>query len=114
MRRRTKTSPKIALESLDIFRELPLAERRSTAARCRWQQHAAGEIIVCQGDVNDDLLVMASGQARVSVYSAAGQEIMLRNIGPGEVFGVVASIDGAPRTANIVATRRSTVAALPA
>jgi len=106
--------PKIALETLDIFRELAPAERCALAARCSWQQYGPGATITCQGDVNDDLLVLAAGQARVSVYSASGQEIMLRDVVAGEAFGVVAPVDGEPRTANIVATRRSTVAALPA
>ena len=110
MRRR----PKIALESLDIFRELRPAERKPLAARCEWRDYLPSQTIVCAGDATDCVFLLASGHARASIYSTAGQEIMLRDIRAGEMFSEITPIDGRPRRAHIVATRRSTVATLPA
>ena len=58
-------------------------------------------------------LFLLDGQARVSVYSAQGKQVSFRDIRPGGIFGEMAAIDGAPRSASIEAISDCTVAVLP-
>jgi CRP/FNR family cyclic AMP-dependent transcriptional regulator len=52
-------------------------------------------------------------RARATAYSGGGRAIAYRDIGPGEIFGELAAIDGASRSASIVAVEPTTVARLP-
>ncbi len=67
------------------------------------KRYANGELLFSKGDEADGLLAVASGQVRISVLSAAGKEILLNLLGPGEIFGEIGLLDGRPRTANAVA-----------
>ena len=67
------------------------------------KRYADGELLFSKGDEADGLLAVASGQVRISVLSAAGKEILLNLLGPGEIFGEIALLDGRPRTASAVA-----------
>src|SRR3546814_17331895 len=46
---------------------------------------------------------MVTGTVRVILFSSAGKEVAFRDIHAGECFGEYAAIDGAPRSANVVA-----------
>src|SRR3546814_21130333 len=46
---------------------------------------------------------MVSGTVRVILFSSAGKEGAFRDIHAGECFGEYAAIDGAPRSAHVVA-----------
>ena len=72
---------------------------RLAVTRC----YVDGELLFSKGDAADGLLAVASGQVRISVLSAAGKEILLNLLGPGEIFGEIGLLDGQPRTANAVA-----------
>ena len=67
------------------------------------KRYAEGELLFSKGDEADGLLAVARGQVRISVLSAAGKEILLNLLGPGEIFGEIGLLDGRPRTANAVA-----------
>jgi CRP-like cAMP-binding protein len=51
---------------------------------------------------------------RVVVRTPLGQEVILGDLGPGEVFGEMAAIDGAPRSANVTALHPSRLCRMPA
>ena len=44
-----------------------------------------------------------SGIAKVRTYTADGEEVVMSLLGEGEVFGEMAALDGAPRSADVVA-----------
>jgi CRP-like cAMP-binding protein len=51
---------------------------------------------------------------RVIIYSAKGKAVVFTDLKSGEMFGEIAAIDHAPRSATIEAVERSTVASLTA
>lgn len=69
------------------------------------REHKAmkGDVLLRQGDKGDLLLILLTGQVRVTVYSANGREIVLAYAGPGEVLGEIALLDGGTRTASVIA-----------
>ena len=62
------------------------------------------EVIFHQGDPGDALFIMASGSVKVVLPSDEGAEpAIVAILGPGEFFGELAILDGAPHSATIVA-----------
>ena len=56
--------------------------------------HAAGETIFAQGDVGDRMYLVRTGEVEI-VHSGT----VVDTVGPGEIFGEMALIDGSPRSA---------------
>jgi CRP-like cAMP-binding protein len=73
---------------------------------CRYAKHSTlkrGTTIVSKGDPGNSLIAVISGTVKISVSSADGRSAILNMIGPGEIFGEVAVLDGQPRTADATA-----------
>ncbi len=90
-----------ALKRLWLFSELADAEIDQIRALARAQRYAARQTIVSQGDESADLFLIIDGRLRVSSCNANGDEVVLSIMGPGEVFGEMALLDGAPRSATV-------------
>ena len=69
------------------------------AARARRATYAPGQAIFRKGDAGLGLFAVLSGLVRISLPSENGRELVLRLIGPNEVFGEIALLDGGQRTA---------------
>jgi CRP/FNR family cyclic AMP-dependent transcriptional regulator len=65
-----------------------------------------------QGDDGDNLLIILTGFARVSMVASNGHEIVLDYAEPGYVIGEIAFLDGGPRTASIEALTELTALSL--
>ncbi|MEA2218279.1 MAG: hypothetical protein QOJ35_905 [Solirubrobacteraceae bacterium] len=61
-----------------------------------------GEVVFAAGEQADALLVVAAGTIEVAV-TGAGMRHRLATLGPGKVFGELALVDGAARSATCVA-----------
>jgi CRP/FNR family transcriptional regulator, cyclic AMP receptor protein len=72
-----------------------------------------GEFLFRQDDMTHDLYILKKGAVRIFKMEG-GIEIDLDTIGPGNVVGEVASIDGGPRTASVIALEPSEALLLPA
>jgi CRP/FNR family cyclic AMP-dependent transcriptional regulator len=58
-------------------------------------------VIVNDGDSSNSLFVVLEGRVKVYVADAAGHEVVLTTMGPGEYFGEMA-LDGRPRSASVM------------
>ena len=96
-----------------LFRDLPAELQEQLAGLCTPRTFAAGELLCRQGEAGDALFGLISGQLRISASSEDGQEMHLNVIGPGEVIGEIALLDGGERTATVTAVRESNVFVLP-
>lgn len=72
-----------------------LAELARSALTQRW---TAGQGLFQRGDTGDRLFAITSGQVRLSLVTPAGRELVLKVLGPGDVLGEFAVIDGQPRS----------------
>ena len=73
---------------------------------CRYAKHATlkrGSTIVSRGDPGNSLIAVISGTVKISISSPDGRSAILNLIGPGEIFGEVAVLDGQARTADATA-----------
>src|SRR5262245_358724 len=67
------------------------------------QSYRAGEGIFHKGDPGESLMVIASGQLKIAVYSLDGKEAVLAILGAAEMIGEMAILDSKPRSADAVA-----------
>jgi CRP-like cAMP-binding protein len=73
---------------------------------CRYAKHVTlkrGTAIASKGDPGTSLFAVISGTVKISVSSPDGRNAILNLIGPGEIFGEVALLDGLSRTADVTA-----------
>ncbi|HEY2031130.1 MAG TPA: cyclic nucleotide-binding domain-containing protein [Myxococcales bacterium] len=64
---------------------------------------ADGEAVVREGDTTRSFYVVKKGALEVRKKAAAGEDRTLATLGPLDVFGIMAFVDGKPRSASVVA-----------
>ena len=92
-----------ALERIEIFQNLDAREIERLTNRVNWRNYKAHQQIIGHQEASTDVYFMVSGTVRVILFSSAGKEVAFRDIHAGECFGEYAAIDGAPRSANVIA-----------
>jgi CRP-like cAMP-binding protein len=113
----TRTQPSLASQSLAgiaAFKGLPAETLLLLQRRCSWRRYESGETIVDHLDASQDVYFITAGEARVSIYSVSGKAVTFSDLGPGDIFGEYAAIDGAPRSASIEARTSCQVASMSA
>ncbi|MGL5117276.1 MAG: Crp/Fnr family transcriptional regulator [Beijerinckiaceae bacterium] len=80
------------------------------AARITRAAHEPGALLLDFDDQSTDVFFIETGSVRVMVRNAGGREVILGDLAAGEMFGEMSAIDASPRSANITALHRSTVA----
>jgi MFS family permease len=86
----------VALNTVGVFRPLPMPAIDNIALQAQRTRVAAGEAVLRQGDQGDRFYVIEHGTAEV-----LGDGRLVRTIGPGEGFGEIALLRGTPRTATV-------------
>jgi CRP/FNR family transcriptional regulator, cyclic AMP receptor protein len=86
-----------------LFRGVTQPDLETIAPMLRQRRFRAGETIFHEGDPGDAMHVIAAGRAKISIESQEGDEAILVALGPGDVFGELVLLDGAPRSATAVA-----------
>ncbi len=62
-----------------------------------------GQTLLLQGDPGDQLLILLSGNAKVTMVAQNGREITLDYADPGTVLGEIAMLNGGGRSASVIA-----------
>ena len=74
------------------------------AGLCVTRTLQAEETLFLKNDAADALYAVRRGEIRIGTGTREGRRLTLNLLGPGDVFGEVALLDGRPRTADAVAT----------
>lgn len=96
------------LRRTDLFGALDNDVLDRLAAASRSRAYGKGQYIWYQGDPGDTLLVVCEGLVKVVFASEAGDEAVLVTLGGCEVLGEIALLDGAARSASVVAVEPTT------
>jgi CRP/FNR family transcriptional regulator, cyclic AMP receptor protein len=95
------------LERNLLFRGLSPATLEQIARLGVRRSYERNAVIFSQSDPGDALYGVVTGRVRISASSAAGREVFLNIMEPGDTFGEIALLDGRPRTASASATAPS-------
>jgi CRP/FNR family cyclic AMP-dependent transcriptional regulator len=104
--------PKYSLAGIGMFAGLPSKVLARVHQHCSWRRYEQGEPIVDYLDASDEVFFVSSGEVCVTIYSLSGKAVSFRNLGPGEIFGEYAAIDGEPRCASVEARTNCLVASM--
>jgi CRP-like cAMP-binding protein len=94
----------------------PLLNDVEPSIRARFQprisisNYEPGELVLDFEDQSNDVFYIETGSVRILVRNAGGREVILGDLHSGSIFGEMAAIDDAPRSANITALFRARVA----
>lgn len=88
---------------ISLFKQLTTQDRRALVSRCHARHYRATQLIISHHDNTKDVFFVISGTVRATIYSLAGKQVTFKDIGAGQMFGELSAIDGAPRSAHVVA-----------
>lgn len=98
-----------APETGSLLAALEPAQRQQVLAQAISRSFRRGATILRRGDPGSAMVVVTSGRVRVGVTSEDGREVTLGILGPGDVLGEMAMLDGEARSADAVALEDCTV-----
>jgi CRP-like cAMP-binding protein len=101
------------LTAIPFFAGLDPAALERLAGSMRTRRFRRGEVIFHLGDPGDALFVIIAGEVKISLPSETGDEAILATLRPGEFFGELALLDGAPRSASASAMIATETVVLP-
>ena len=88
---------------VDFLGLLDDRERADLEAIATPRRAQRGQAILSEGQVPDRVILLQRGFVKVVAAGADGQEVVLAFRGPGALLGEQALMDGAPRSAGVVA-----------
>jgi CRP/FNR family cyclic AMP-dependent transcriptional regulator len=102
-----------SLSTVPFFAGLDRIALERVAAGMRARRFRRGEVIFHIGDPGDALFVIVDGEVKISLPSETGDEAILATLRVGDVFGELALLDGAPRSASATAIGPTETVVLP-
>jgi CRP-like cAMP-binding protein len=90
------------LTSVELFGEMLEEEIDDLTALAQIKKLGKDVTIFHAGDPADAVFVVASGRVKVVITSSDGKEFILTVLGAGQVFGEMALLESAPRSASVV------------
>jgi MFS superfamily sulfate permease-like transporter len=92
-----------AFEDLELFRGLSDTELATVQTMLQPRQYSKGDVVIAEGEPGAELYVVVRGMASVHLRQEDGGATRLVGFSAGTVFGEVAFLDRAPRSATVVA-----------
>jgi CRP/FNR family transcriptional regulator len=102
------------LSRVSLFSELSRAELERISRVAIPRSFPAGVRVFHEGDHSDACYLVRSGDLRVTREHPDGRAIALATLGPGDIFGELAMLDGEARSASVETLTDSELLALPA
>jgi len=90
------------LTSVELFGEMLEEELNDLTTLAQIKKLTKDTTVFHAGDPADAVFVVASGRVKVVITSSDGKEFILTVLGAGQVFGEMALLESAPRSASVV------------
>ena len=110
----SEQSPVELLRSVPLFADLEEAELERFSRVAVPRSFPAGVRVFHEGDHSDACYIVREGSFRVTREHSDGRAITLATLGPGDIFGELAMLDGEVRSASVEALEDGELLALPA
>jgi signal transduction histidine kinase len=101
------------LRSLPYFTDLNDDLLEAVCSRSEEIDLVPDTTLIEEGSLSEEMYVILGGELQVTKKSGS-RDVVLATLGPGEVVGEIALLDGAPRTASVVATMPTRLIRVPA
>jgi CRP/FNR family cyclic AMP-dependent transcriptional regulator len=102
------------LRRVPLFSELSEDELNGIADVAIPRSYPKGVRVFHEGDTSDACYIVRNGDLRVTREHPDGRAIALATLGPGDIFGELAMLDGEARSASVEALSECELLALPA
>ena len=86
-----------------LFGTFPHEALIASAERFREVRFRKDEMLFARGDAGNHLYIVADGQIRLAISTSEGRELSFQIVGPGDLFGEIALLDGHTRSAGAIA-----------
>ena len=106
---RTGEAHGFSSSKLSVLRKHPIfadLEPEAFEQLCRYAKHSTlkrGTTLFSKGDPGHSLYAVISGTVKMSISSPDGRNAILNIVGPGEIFGEIALLDGQARSTDAIA-----------
>ena len=100
------------LQSVPIFSDLSPSDLNKIAERMVLRAFTKGQMILLEDDLGQTFFVIGGGSVKITRLSDDGREVILAMLGESDFFGEMSLLDGAGRSANVVALQASEVLTL--
>jgi CRP/FNR family transcriptional regulator, cyclic AMP receptor protein len=102
------------LQRVPLFSELSRDDLEQISRVAVARNYPRGVRVFHEGDRSDACYIVRSGDLRVTREHPDGRAIALATLGPGDIFGELAMLDGEARSASVEALSECELLALPA
>jgi CRP-like cAMP-binding protein len=89
------------LRAIPMFADVDEDLLAAVAERLETERHAAGDVIVKEGDEGDKFYILAQGKAEVTHIGPHDEKLRLAVLADGSYFGEIALLKHAPRMATV-------------
>ena len=101
--------PRALLRRVALFSRLSDEMLVGLAAHLHRRSFRRDTIVFHKDQAGDALYVVESGRIRIFLPAEGGEELTIDVLGPGDVFGEMALLDGQPRSASAITLEDSTL-----
>jgi CRP-like cAMP-binding protein len=102
-----------ALGACHLFSGVAEPELVGLATQAQLHRYRRGQLVFCEGDRSDSLLVVAEGSLKVTSSRADGGELLLAVVRPYKTIGELTVADGGPRSASVSVVHDAAVLHIP-
>jgi CRP/FNR family cyclic AMP-dependent transcriptional regulator len=102
------------LRQFKIFAELDIADLEAVAQICHVREYQTDEQIMEEGAPAEELYLFVKGSAAVKVLSPEGQQVLIDDLGPGQLVGWGAVMEPYVYAASVWASEPSELIVIPA
>ena len=101
-----------AISRISIFSKVSQADIEELTKIVTAKKYELDAAVFFQGDPSDSLYILLKGSVKVTQASEDGREKILDILGPGEIFGEFAMLDGHPRSATVTTCEPTELASI--
>lgn len=102
------------IQNLDMFRSLPDADLDAVLKDARVNRLREGEAAFKQGDAAEHFFVLLHGRLKVVQVTAEGEQVIVRHVNPGDIFGMAKAMLRDRYPASTIAVQESLALSWPA
>ncbi|MBN1219016.1 MAG: cyclic nucleotide-binding domain-containing protein [Anaerolineae bacterium] len=110
----SRADPKLVkyLAKQPLFKNTPETVLAKITSQINIRTLEKGEVLLRQGDPGESLFLIRTGWVKLVTQGDKGEEVMLNQFGPGQIFGEMSLLDREPHSHTVIALRPTEIMAV--